>query len=135
MVMTVCFLPRNGRVRLRVLLAVALVVAGEAILLGHAGGGALVNGVMSLEAGLMFLAEIATSNKNLLVPLMWGVLGLTGLALLLSQRHELIAWVDVRRSWLALGGAAGALILGVLAVHGHRRSITVRYDPHDLSGF
>lgn len=43
-------------------------------------------------------------------------------------------WTDTMRSRLMIGCVAAALLLGVLAVRGHRRATTVRYDPHDLSG-
>jgi hypothetical protein len=134
-IVVVLFLPRGGRVRLKALLAVAFVVIGEGILLGAEGGKLLLNALMFLAAGLLLLAEIATSRENPLVPWVWMGTGAVGMVLTVWWADELIAWTDTMRSWLIIGCVAAALLLGVLAVRGHRRATTVRYEPHDLSGF
>ncbi|WP_217213261.1 hypothetical protein [Streptomyces sp. AC550_RSS872] len=131
----VLFLPRGGRVRLKALLAVAFVVIGEGILFGSEGGKPLLNALIFLAAGLLLLAEIATSRENPLVPWMWMGTGTVGVVLTVWWTDELIAWTQTMRSWLVIGCATAALLLGVLAVRGHRRATTVRYDRHDLSGF
>jgi hypothetical protein len=131
----VLLLPRTGRVRLKALLALAFVVIGEGILLSGAEGEILVNAQVFLTAGLLLLAEIATSRENPLVSLAWLGSGTVGVVLTVWWKDELVAWMDSMRPRLVVGCALAALVLGVLAVRGHRRSTTVRYDPHDLSGF
>lgn len=134
-IVVVLFLPRGGRVRLKAVLAVAFVAIGEWILLGSEDGKLLLNALMFLAAGLLLLAEIATSRENPLVPWVWMGTGAVGMVLTVWWTDELIAWTDTMRSRLIIGCVAAALLLGVLAVRGHRRATTVRYDPHDLSGF
>ncbi|QOV40734.1 hypothetical protein IM697_21450 [Streptomyces ferrugineus] len=60
----VLFLPRSGRVRLKSSLAGAFVVIGEAILLSGVEGEILITAQQFLAAGLLLLAEIATSRDN-----------------------------------------------------------------------
>lgn len=131
----VLFIPRGGHLRLKAFCSVAFIGAGEAILIGGADGDILANALVFLSAGLLFLAEIATVRANPLVPLMWIVCGTVGFAVLMWRRDELTEWLDARRLTVAVGCAAVSLLFGALAVRGQRLRNTVRYDPHDLSGF
>ncbi|GHH88247.1 hypothetical protein GCM10018793_67250 [Streptomyces sulfonofaciens] len=130
----VLFVPREGRYGLKALIAAVFVPLGEGLLLSGADGAVLLNALVLLASGLLFLAEIASSSQSPLVPLMWAVVGLAGTFFLIWRRDELIAWTEATRSPLVIGCAVAALLLVPLAVRGRRLRDTVRYDPHDLSG-
>lgn len=116
------WIPRRERLALKVVLAVVFVVIGEAVLLSPIAREALIVTPVLLTTGLLFLLEIAASRENPLVQVLWMASGIGNLVLMLRWQDELVAWIDSRRSSLAIGCAVAALLLGALAVRGRRRS-------------
>ncbi|MFI6638685.1 hypothetical protein [Streptomyces sp. NPDC050504] len=134
-VFAVLLSPRSGHVVLKSAISVVCLAAGEAVLLSGAEGMLLLNALILLASGLLFLGEIATSRENPLVALAWCVSGVVGFVGIIWYRDEMAAWADSVRLQLEVGCAVGAVLMGALAVRGERQRTAVRYDPHDLSGF
>ncbi|MBB5157064.1 hypothetical protein [Saccharopolyspora phatthalungensis] len=129
-VFLVVVMPRNGRIRLRTFVAAAFVVLGESGVAFGATGDLLQNALLYLAAGLLFLAEMATSPRNLLIPVLWIVGGIVSFV----NRDEIRDWADSVRPWVMVGGVVGALGLGALAAARQRRISRPPYDPHDMTG-
>lgn len=130
LVLAVLVLPRKGRIGLRASVAIIFVVLGESALAFSAVSDLLLVALMFLAAGLLWLAEIAAGDDNPLIGLIW--IGCGGLGL--WKHNEIRDWAATERPWVALAGMVGALVLGVLAILGHRRRTRPAYDPHDTTG-